>query len=250
MWSFLVVAIAWSSPIKGFLTVRAPPTKGYETSRTAPFHPAIHNFGNIGFLGRIHAKSARIATFIIDRVAYDGRNMRREVSNMLRLNHSKDARVLEVGCGVGTLTQELLHVGFTNITALDTSGVMIEAARIAVPGPSYLVKNVVDTNIACDVAIVSMVLHEMPQVAHVETIEVLAKCIAFHGEIWLIDIDPNYTPSTSMISGEPYVQDYLENIEETISNVSSKNSLHVRTFSIIPDHVRVWVLSRVSFCNT
>ena len=44
------------------------------------YNPTIHNFGNIGFLGGIHAALAPISTKVIDILAYDGENIRSRVS--------------------------------------------------------------------------------------------------------------------------------------------------------------------------
>jgi len=46
------------------------------------YNPTIHTFGNIGFLGGIHAALAPISTKIIDMVAYDGEDIRSVVSRL------------------------------------------------------------------------------------------------------------------------------------------------------------------------
>lgn len=46
------------------------------------FNPTIHNFGNIGFLGTIHAVLAPVSTKVIDILAYDGENIRDRVSTV------------------------------------------------------------------------------------------------------------------------------------------------------------------------
>ena len=46
------------------------------------FNPTIHNFGNIGFLGTIHAVLAPVSTKVIDVLAYDGENIRDRVSKV------------------------------------------------------------------------------------------------------------------------------------------------------------------------
>ena len=51
----------------------------YDCARTAPFHPRIHNMGNVGPGGVVHAACAAMATRWIDVVAYEGRNVRREL---------------------------------------------------------------------------------------------------------------------------------------------------------------------------
>ena len=46
------------------------------------YNPTIHNFGNIGFLGTIHAVLAPVSTKVIDVLAYDGENIRSKVSKV------------------------------------------------------------------------------------------------------------------------------------------------------------------------
>jgi len=46
------------------------------------YDPRIHNFGNVGFLGAIHAVLAPISTKVIDELAYDGQDIRSIVSKM------------------------------------------------------------------------------------------------------------------------------------------------------------------------
>ena len=46
------------------------------------FNPNIHSFGNIGFLGSIHALLAPLSTKVIDVLAYDGDDIRNRVSTL------------------------------------------------------------------------------------------------------------------------------------------------------------------------
>jgi len=39
----------------------------------------IHNLGNIGFPGKIHAESALMSTRVIDIIRYNGVNIRKEI---------------------------------------------------------------------------------------------------------------------------------------------------------------------------
>ena len=50
------------------------------TSSQYYYNPKIHNFGNIGISGKIHAELALIATKTIDIIRYDGRNIREEIT--------------------------------------------------------------------------------------------------------------------------------------------------------------------------
>lgn len=46
---------------------------------------------------------------------------------------SKDAKILEYGCGYGRILNELLLNGFNNVTGIDTSEKMIERSQIQYP---------------------------------------------------------------------------------------------------------------------
>ncbi len=84
-----------------------------------PFDPRIHNFGNTGLLGNIHAELAPYFTDLIDLKAYSGRNIRKEITDALNPNRN---RILDLCCGVGLSTA---NNGF----GIDTSAEMITKAR-------------------------------------------------------------------------------------------------------------------------
>lgn len=225
--------------------VRPPSVENYNCSRTAPLHPAVHNFGNTGILGALHARFAWLATKRIDEVAYEGRNMRRELVATLNETHF-GARVLEVGCGAGTLTYELVRArAFQSIVAVDVSNEMIDVAKEKVPqGVQFRIENGVDIeDTDVDVAIACMVAHEMPLVAHRELAGVmLAATRNASGEVWFVDIDPSYIPSVMMLSGEPYVERYLSRFNDTLFEYAFEHGVRCETFPVIDQHVRAWVL--------
>lgn len=215
-----------------------PPIGKYTDVHTAPFHPSIHNLGNVGFWGRAHAQGAWIATHMIDRIAYKGCHMRRELAIALADEFRDEATsVLEVGCGVGTLTRELDRVRNFNVTAIDTSQDMLDVA-CRWTASRLLCVNVVDHKETSDVTVVCMVMHEMSPSAHVAVLDAL-KAIT-RKKIWIIDIDTVYEPSLLMLSGEPYVPDYLRTFEDTLRSAAAPGDID--TYALIPGHVRVWKL--------
>ena len=216
---------------------RVPPVGKFDSVRTAPFHPAVHNLGNVGPLGRVHARGARAATWVIDQLAYAGVNMRREVAQQMATRYDEGTRLLEVGCGVGTLTRELEEMQTFDIVAVDTSQEMLDRARKDV-NCTFLQKNGVDFEGTVDVSILCMVMHEMPQVAHRDMLAHLLRITTT--AVWIVDIDPGYTPSPAMLSGEPYVPQYLETIESTIDAHATGRTLE--SLSPIVGHVRAWVI--------
>ena len=219
-----------------------PPVGDYGCVRTSPFHRSIHNFGNVGVGGRVHAVFARLATNIIDARAYNGRVMRRELAEHVAEAVAPTAKVLEVGCGVGTLTAELEAV-FSNVTAVDTSQEMLDAARCARTHARLVLLNGVDAAERLgrdfDLVIVSMVMHEMPSAAYAEFVGALLDA-APRGRVVICDIDPTYTPSPMMQSGEPYVLDYLASIDGQLAAIASDAKKRLTTHALIAHHVRVW----------
>lgn len=222
----------------------------YDSAQTAPFHPFIHNFGNVGALGMLHAAFAPLATERIDALAYGGRNLRRELAQDLARVHGSRASVLDVGCGVGILAGELAAAGFERVRAVDTSDEMLAVARCrnrGVTGVSFERANGVDVDAEVDVAVALMLTHEMPRVAHEELISNLARCTAAaSGETWIVDIDPAYEPSLAMLSGEPYLPEYLRDIDETVRRCAERESLRLSGRAMYEGHVRVWVLAHAT----
>ena len=75
-------------------------------------------------------------------------------------------------------------------------------------------------------------LHEMPKHAQ-KKIVLNAKRIA-KNEVLIMDISPNYKPSSLMLSGEPYLINYKRNIESLLKLQDFK------TIELIPNHVSLW----------
>lgn len=234
-------------PIARLLPSIPPAVGEFGSARTAPFHPSIHNFGNVGPLGALHARLAWLATRAIDAAAYDGRNMREEVADALA-DVYEGSRILEVGCGAGTLTYELEQTGaFASIDAVDTSAEMIAIARSKVSDADFWVENAVDVgNRSADVAIACMLAHELPPVAHVELVDAMLNATydSENGLVLILDIDPAYKPSLAMLMGEPYVLEYQRTIEDTLRSCADRRGVRCSTISVVEDHVRAWVMRR------
>lgn len=198
----------------------------------------------------MHALGARFATRVIDHVAYNGTNMRHDLASEMTdifSNSKNKCDLLEVGCGVGTLTSELVKTKvFDNIFAVDTSPEMLHIAQTYVSGPEYKLMNGADVGQTydVDVAIACMVMHELPRSAHAKLIKAMVQSVQKRrGEAWFIDIDPDYTPSETFLTGEPYATKYLKSIQDTFEEVCSEmHDVQYDTFQVIPSHVRGWVL--------
>jgi SAM-dependent methyltransferase len=104
---------------------RRPPTSDFYWKEAK-----IHQFGNTGLLGRLHALVAPLVTNLIDSTSYGGRHIRREVHAQLQGAGS----VLDLCCGVGMSTPP-------NAVGVDASQEMIDAARFYHPSSTFRVGN-------------------------------------------------------------------------------------------------------------
>ena len=73
--------------------------------------------------------------------------------------------------------------------------------------------------------------HEMPRNARMKVLA-NAKRIA-KKKVIFVDIDPNYTPSETMLSGEPYVLEYKRNIDIDFFSAYKREVL-------VKDHAVKW----------
>lgn len=186
------------------------------------YNKNIHNFGNIGFGGFIHSELAPYATKYIDNLRYDGRNIRKEIMEVY-----KDKSVLDLCCGTGTST-------LSNNIGIDTSPQMINVAKRYNKKSSFYLGNAENykPNHEFDIVTCMFSLHEMPYSAQIKVIN-NAVNIAKE-EVIIVDISPNYKPSNIMLSGEPYLIDYLKNINSILYE------FYYNEF--IKNHVGIWKL--------
>lgn len=185
------------------------------------YNSQIHNMGNIGILGNIHAISSPFITKIIDNKAYSGRNIRKEIYNTF------EGDVVDLCCGTGFSTKPG-NVG------VDTSLQMLRFTNLFNPGSNYKFGNAENYGLDKEFDIVSCMFafHEMPSEGHKK---VIRNCIRIaKKEIIIVDISTNYKPSNMMLSGEPYIKDYLQNIDETMYNHGFKKNI------FLEDHVDIW----------
>lgn len=185
--------------------------------------PRIHQLGN----GKIHAMVARPATWFINRIAYNGRDIRKELLEDIGSSES----VVDLCCGTGTSTR----VGGDTI-GVDTSEDMLREARWR-RGKygSFVLGNAEtwgETN-CCDVATIFFALHEMPQYARRNVLK-NAQRIA-RRRVIVCDISPAKIPSEQMLKGEPYILEYQENIVSDILSFTNTSLMG----DIIPGRVMV-----------
>ena len=193
----------------------------------------IHNFGNTGFLGQIHACVAPVATTVIDQIAYGGVDVRRKLH---RERIVQGSSVVDLGCGTGRSTP-------AGGLGVDTSEEMLHVARVLSPGREFVRANAetFGEDSAYDVALLFFVLHEAPGDARLRLVD---NALRVARRVLIADIAPSYSPSQLMLSGEPYVLSYLKNIEWEVSGLASVSECDVKTSHEALGRVVVFDLSR------
>ena len=184
----------------------------------------IHNLGNIGFSGMIHAESALLSTRIIDRLQYNGVNIRKEI-----MKEYKNDKILDLCCGVGVSTID-------NNIGIDTSPEMLKVARRINKeqntNKQFVIANAENYKPKEEIDVVSCIFafHEMPLYGQNRIIENALKIAK--REVIIVDIASNYKPKEIMLSGEPYLLDYISTIDNTLSCFNKT--------VYIDKHVNVW----------
>ena len=183
--------------------------------------PRIHNMGNTGHMGKIHALLAPVFTKGIDIVAYKSVDVRKNMYSTF------EGDVLDLCCGTGFSTKPA-HTG------IDTSPEMINMAKMYNKNSNYIVADAetFGTRNSYDVVSCMFAFHEIPNEAHINIINNAIKIA--RKRVVIVDISTNYKPSNIMLSGEPFILDYLKNIN-TILDDFTKTEL-------IENHVDSWEL--------
>lgn len=197
---------------------------GFSVTRPYYYDRRIHNLGHLGFSGKIHAESALLSTRIIDILRYNGTNIRKEI-----MEEYKNDKVLDICCGIGISTMN-------NSIGIDTSPEMLKVAKridkekntnkkfYLANAENYKPKQEFDV-VSCMFA-----FHEMPNYAHEKIIENCLKIAK--REIIIVDIASDYQPKDIMLSGEPYLLNYMSSIDNCLSNF--EKSIY------IDRHVNIW----------
>ena len=207
--------------------------------------PRIHNFGNTGWRGYLHAMVVPFATHMIDTHAYSGIDARKRIHETFI---PRGAEVADLCSGVG-----FSPTPHARVTCVDTSDAMLAMAKLRKPKDAdftYEVGNAEEwgEDRCVDISTVMYGMHEMPQDGRRRVLR-NAMRIA-RDSLVVADIWPGFEPTPMMLSGEPYVLDYLKHIEEDIDHVASVApdggaEWRVTRVDVVDEHVRVWKLDRV-----
>ncbi len=181
--------------------------------------PRIHNLGNNNLL---HAIIAPISTKLIDILSYNQINVRKKI--LERIPENK--RVLDLGCGVGYSTKE-------NQLGIDTSKNMINLGRLIHPNKNFKFYNIedIDQLEKFDIITCMFTFHEIPQSSRINIIQ--KSLMMANEKVIIVDISPQKIPSKLMLSGEPYLNEYLTNIDQDLKN-------YTKSYELIKNHVKIW----------
>jgi ubiquinone/menaquinone biosynthesis C-methylase UbiE len=213
------------------------------------FNKRIHNFGNIGLGGHIHALLAPYATKLIDDKCYNSVNIRQTILSNYNQdfykNHERLPKLIDLCCGTGSSTysgqigidSSLEMLSAATLSAATLSVATLSAATAKLGATQFILGNAENYGASeeFDTATLMFAFHEMPNYAHHKIIK-NAKRITKH-DIIVVDISPNYSPSKLMLSGEPYLLNYKATIQEILAQHQ------FIYFEYIPNHVGLWIYS-------
>lgn len=197
----------------------------------------IHNLGNHGWAGWLHAAMAPAATHLIDRWAYGGVDARKCALGTI----PSQRKVVDLCCGTGYSTAR--HT--TRTVGVDTSPAMLAVARLAHGHAARFVQGDAErwgTADMCDTATVMYALHEMPRGARRR---VLRNALRLAREsVVVVDICPTYRPGPMMLSGEPYLPGYLRHADEDVRRMAEVAGWPMDRVALVPGHVVLWRIRR------
>lgn len=229
--------------------VQPKPAPPAEEEEPPPYwyDPRIHVFGNIGIKGRIHALMAPLATAMIDHTSYSGLDVRRKLLGLL----PTDATVLDLCCGTGFSTAPGAH-------GVDTSNEMLEVARWRRPDATFSFGNAESfgDEQSYDIVTCMFATHEMPEYGRRRVLRNAMRVC--RKAVWIADIDPDFTETlrrkpaqgASFLAGEPYVLDYLANMDRDVAACAPlfglDRSWRVARVFVLQGHVVLWRIERIN----
>ena len=194
---------------------------GYQYRGPPRNDPRVHNLGNVGVGGAVHALVAPAITRAIDALAYGGVDVRVVV---------RRADSVDLGCGTGFSTA-------ADGVGVDASRAMLAVARVLHPEKAF-VRGLAETwgrDDSCACACLSFVLHEQPRSRRVRMLRNAMRIC--RDEVRVLDICPTYAPSELMRGGEPYLDDYLCHIDDEIHAAYDD----VEIVDVVRGHARLWI---------
>jgi SAM-dependent methyltransferase len=222
--------------------------------------PRIHGWGNVGSSGAVHAFLAPTFTAGLDAFAYGGldtRNAAWDVVDAARaiVGAPPVANCVDLGTGTGATARSLRKRYQASVVGVDTSPEMLRAARDLTNTGSldfcndvtYKRHNAEATGLAgnrADVVSVFFLLHEAPAAARRQILREGFRLLAPGGTLALCDIHPEYNPSPIMLSGEPYLNGYLDKIDFEAAASAAKHGLRLHREVLVEGRLVLWTFQK------
>ena len=146
---------------------------------------------------------------------------------------NKNKKVLDFCCGTGIST-----INNNNAIGIDTSFEMLKIAKRNNKNAKFYFGNaeyyIPPHNI--DIVSCMFAFYEIPLYAQKN---IITNAINIAKEkVIIVDISPNYKPSKTMLTGEPYILEYLSNIQGLLDKSNFEE------YEYIKGHVNIW-----TFCK-
>lgn len=136
--------------------------------------------------------------------------------------------------------QEIMEQSRRSATSLDTNRTIRTNNSI-----EFMLRNAEDTQLphqSYDLVTVMYAFHEAPHMGRDKILTEARRLLSPGGILAVVDISTEYTPSPTMLQGEPYVQEYQRNIHRQLTNIQGFERPKYR--DIVPHHLGMWTLKR------
>lgn len=184
----------------------------------------IHNSGNIGLGGKLHAFTAPYTSKLIDKISYNNENVRLHSLFNCRnyITDSYEKCVLDFGCGVGISTTAINNLYPKSfIRGLDCSVSMLNNCPKYTNmkfEKEYVHKTTYPDN-SVDFINCMFLFHEVPDFGRKEIFDEINRILVPGGYLNILDIRLSYEPNKFMLAGEPFLLDYLKNFNDELKSL-------------------------------
>lgn len=203
-------------------------------------NPKVHYLGNNNIGGKIHSLLAEPFNMILELKTYNGMNVRKmafekAMSELYPYSQTEPIRVCDVCCGTGISTRAGHDVFLdSHIIGIDTSQEMLDMCK-NYSTVSYYNENAeyFSYQEKFDVISIMFALHEIPRNARCYILENIKRNLKHGGICIILDISPEYIVTPMMRGGEPYVDEYVQNIRSDLNDFNEE--------IMVKGHLSTWI---------
>ncbi|KAL9182535.1 hypothetical protein ACHAXT_013187 [Thalassiosira profunda] len=141
--------------------------------------------------------------------------------------------------------KKMLNEGFNAVMeALSVVGTDPYPASRGPTAASYRLGNAESTklpDVSFDLVTIMYGFHEVPMEGRARIINEARRLLRRGGHLAIVDICPTYEPSPHMLAGEPFVEEYQQNIDSQLANFPGFTFAKRKV--VVPGHVNMWLLT-------